>query len=188
LGVCRHSPDDGIVVSLSRKTSMQTRATATSTSFLNACLACEVTRVVKERRWTASDVSRTFGLPEDRVSALLYREPRAFTIDELVQMLGRAGVEVELTKHSPVDEETFDGPLCRSSGPSLYDTLRARLAAMLIRAIETYGTRRAMAEEPFGVAPAALAEIVAGGGSGVTIETLLEMLATAGVQVMVRTV
>ena len=52
------------------------------------------------------------------MSALLYREPRAFTIDELVQMLGRAGVELELTKHSPVDEETFDGPLCRSSGPS----------------------------------------------------------------------
>src|SRR5258708_21524463 len=99
-------------------------------TYQRVILITAVLRVVKNRRLAAAEVTRVLGVPAERVSALLHHDIEPFTVDDLVRMLACAEVEVELTKSTPVDEEVFDGPLCRASGRELYGALHSRLSAM----------------------------------------------------------
>ena len=140
------------------------------TGFIRAQLICDVLHVVQDRRLAAADVSRILDVPAERVSALLHRDHIEFTIDDLVRMIARAGVELRMTKSSPVDEESFDGPLCRASGSGLHEAVRSRLVAMAAR---------------LNLLP--LAALDATDGEAPTIEELIEKLGDAGVRLTFST-
>lgn len=63
---------------------------------LRAELMTAITRLIKERGLTQARAARLFGVTQPRVSDLVRGRTELFSIDSLVQMLGRAGVGVSV--------------------------------------------------------------------------------------------
>ena len=60
-------------------------------------LMIEIERVVKARGLTQAAAAKAMGVSQPRVSDLVRGKIDRFSIDTLVEMLGHAGVEVQLT-------------------------------------------------------------------------------------------
>jgi predicted XRE-type DNA-binding protein len=63
---------------------------------LRADLMIQLTRLIDARRLTQARAARLFGVTQPRVSDLVRGRIERFSIDGLVEMLGRAGVRVSL--------------------------------------------------------------------------------------------
>ena len=63
---------------------------------LRADLMIQLARLIDARRLTQARAARLFGVTQPRVSDLVRGRIERFSIDGLVEMLGRAGVRVSL--------------------------------------------------------------------------------------------
>ena len=63
---------------------------------LRADLMIQLTRLIDAKRLTQARAARLFGVTQPRVSDLVRGRIERFSIDGLVEMLGRAGVRVSL--------------------------------------------------------------------------------------------
>jgi predicted XRE-type DNA-binding protein len=63
---------------------------------IRADLMIHLTKVIEARRLTQARAARMFGVSQPRVSDLVRGRIELFSIDGLVEMLGRAGVRVSL--------------------------------------------------------------------------------------------
>ena len=63
---------------------------------LRADLMIQLTKLISGRRLTQAKAARLFGVTQPRVSDLVRGRIDRFSIDGLVEMLGRAGVRVSL--------------------------------------------------------------------------------------------
>ncbi len=63
---------------------------------LRADLMIQLTRLIDARHLTQARAARMFGVTQPRVSDLVRGRIERFSIDSLVEMLGRAGVRVSL--------------------------------------------------------------------------------------------
>ena len=66
---------------------------------LRADLVNSIERLIVRRKLTQSQAAKLFGVTQPRVSDLMRGKIDLFSIDTLIAMLGRAGVEVGLTFH-----------------------------------------------------------------------------------------
>lgn len=64
---------------------------------IRADLMMHVEDVIKTRGLKQKEAARLFGVSQPRISDLLRRKSDTFTIDSLVNMLGTAGMQVEVT-------------------------------------------------------------------------------------------
>ena len=67
---------------------------------LRADLMIQLTRLISARRLTQAKAARLFGVTQPRVSDLVRGRIERFSIDGLVEMLGRAGARVSLVVKS----------------------------------------------------------------------------------------
>ena len=63
---------------------------------LRADLMIQLTKLIDARRLTQARAARLFGVTQPRVSDLVRGRIERFSIDSLVEMLGRAGIRVSL--------------------------------------------------------------------------------------------
>jgi len=63
---------------------------------VRADLMSAVSALIKERRLTQARAARLFGVTQPRVSDLVRGRIELFSIDSLVEMLGRAGIGVSV--------------------------------------------------------------------------------------------
>ena len=63
---------------------------------LRAELALQVTRIVKDRRWTQTQAAQALDLDQPKVSHLMHGKISRFTADRLLAMLARLGHDVEV--------------------------------------------------------------------------------------------
>lgn len=61
-----------------------------------ADLMLALTNLIKKRRWTQAVAARAMGVTQPRISDLKRGKLDRFSLDMLVQMLTRAGVEVKI--------------------------------------------------------------------------------------------
>jgi predicted XRE-type DNA-binding protein len=64
---------------------------------IRADLMIEVTKLIDARRLTQAKAAELFGVTQPRISDLVRGKIDRFSIDTLVGMLGRAGVDVRFT-------------------------------------------------------------------------------------------
>lgn len=64
---------------------------------IRADLMIQVKRLIEARKLTQTSAARFFGVTQPRISDLVRGKIDLFSIDTLVDMLGRAGVRVGLT-------------------------------------------------------------------------------------------
>ena len=64
---------------------------------IRADLMIELRKLIAARRLTQTAAARLFGVSQPRVSDLVGGKIERFSIDTLVEMLGRAGVAVQIT-------------------------------------------------------------------------------------------
>jgi predicted XRE-type DNA-binding protein len=64
---------------------------------LRSNLMIEVRRVIREKKLTQEQAANLFGVTQPRISDLVRGQIIKFSIDGLVEMLGKAGVEVTAT-------------------------------------------------------------------------------------------
>ena len=60
-----------------------------------ADLMIEIDRMIKRRKLTQSSAAKLFGVTQPRISDLMCGKINVFSVDSLMEMLGRAGVKVE---------------------------------------------------------------------------------------------
>ena len=63
---------------------------------LRAELMLQITRFIKKRRLTQAEAAKALGVTQPRISDLVRGRIDLFSIDGLVEMLGRAGMRVRL--------------------------------------------------------------------------------------------
>jgi predicted XRE-type DNA-binding protein len=68
---------------------------------LRSQLMIELSRVVRSRRLTQAQAAKMFGVSQPRVSDLMRGEIDRFSVDTLVEMLGSAGLQVDLVVKGP---------------------------------------------------------------------------------------
>jgi predicted XRE-type DNA-binding protein len=71
---------------------------------IRADLMMHVEDIVKTRGLKQKEAARLFGVSQPRISDLLRRKSDTFTIDSLVNMLGTAGMQVEITVRQALSE------------------------------------------------------------------------------------
>ena len=64
---------------------------------LRAELMIRVEKLILSSGWTQREAARILGVTQPRVSDLVRGKSERFSIDSLVEMLGRAGLEVRVT-------------------------------------------------------------------------------------------
>jgi predicted XRE-type DNA-binding protein len=64
---------------------------------LRSDLMIALSDLIKKRRWTQAVAARAMGVTQPRVSDLKHGKLDRFSLDMLVQMLCRAGVDVQIT-------------------------------------------------------------------------------------------
>ena len=64
---------------------------------IRSALMARLTRVIKERELTQGEAARCFGVTQPRVSNLVRGKIDYFSIDTLVNMLAKAGLQVSVT-------------------------------------------------------------------------------------------
>ena len=60
-------------------------------------LLVELAKLVKTRRLTQQRVAKLLGVTQPRVSDLMRGKIHRFSVDSLIEMLGRAGMRVDIT-------------------------------------------------------------------------------------------
>lgn len=60
-------------------------------------LMMELARLIKRRRLTQNKAAKLFGVTQPRVSDLTRGKIHRFSVDSLIEMLGRAGMRVDVT-------------------------------------------------------------------------------------------
>ena len=60
-------------------------------------LMMELAKLVKTRRLTQEKAAKLFGVTQPRVSDLMRGKIHRFSVDSLIEMLGRAGMRVDIT-------------------------------------------------------------------------------------------
>jgi predicted XRE-type DNA-binding protein len=63
---------------------------------VRADLMLDLRRYIHERRWTQAEAATFFGETQPRISNLLKGEINRFSIDKLINLLARAGLEVRI--------------------------------------------------------------------------------------------
>jgi predicted XRE-type DNA-binding protein len=63
---------------------------------LRAELMLQITRLIKKRKLTQAEAAKQLGVTQPRISDLVRGRIDLFSIDGLVEMLGRAGMRVRL--------------------------------------------------------------------------------------------
>lgn len=81
-------------------------------------LMTEIVDVVRERGLRQKQAAELFGVSQPRISDVMRRKIDEFTIDSLVNMLGRAGASVRVTVRWPEAESGAEprGQLAQSAG------------------------------------------------------------------------
>ena len=62
-----------------------------------ADLMMALSELVRKRRLTQAKAAKLFGVTQPRVSDLMRGKIQRFSVDSLIEMLGRAGVRVKIT-------------------------------------------------------------------------------------------
>ncbi len=62
---------------------------------VRADLMIELSKLIKARKLTQAKAAKLFGVTQPRVSDLVRGKIHRFSVDSLIEMLGRAGVRVE---------------------------------------------------------------------------------------------
>jgi predicted XRE-type DNA-binding protein len=60
-------------------------------------LMIELSKLIKARRLTQAEAAKLFGVTQPRVSDLVRGKIDRFSVDSLIEMLGRAGIGVHFT-------------------------------------------------------------------------------------------
>ena len=60
-------------------------------------LMIELSKLIKARRITQAEAAKLFGVTQPRVSDLVRGRINRFSVDSLIEMLGRAGIGVHFT-------------------------------------------------------------------------------------------
>ena len=68
---------------------------------LRTDLMIEIERVMKRRKLTQAKAAKVFGVTQPRISDLIRGKIELFSVDMLMTMLFRAGIEVGLTLQPP---------------------------------------------------------------------------------------
>ncbi len=63
---------------------------------IRAKLMQELTQIIKDTGETQAEVAKRFGITQSRISDLMRGKIQKFTIDNLVNMLGKSGYGVEI--------------------------------------------------------------------------------------------
>lgn len=66
---------------------------------LRTDLAIAIDQIIERRKLTQAKAAKLFGVTQPRISDLMRRKLELFSIDTLIMLLARAGVEVGLTLH-----------------------------------------------------------------------------------------
>ena len=66
---------------------------------LRADLMIQIRRLIEDRKMTQTAAAKLFGVTQPRISDLVRGKIDLFSIETLIDMLGRAGVRVGLTIH-----------------------------------------------------------------------------------------
>ena len=64
---------------------------------IRSVLMATLTRLIEERELTQTEAARVFGVTQPRVSDLVRGKVDLFSIDMLVDMLARAGMQIQLS-------------------------------------------------------------------------------------------
>ena len=64
---------------------------------IRSVLMAALTRLIEERELTQTEAARVFGVTQPRVSDLVRGKIDLFSIDMLVDMLARAGMQIQLS-------------------------------------------------------------------------------------------
>lgn len=67
---------------------------------VRSLLMIKIERLITSRGWTQSDAAKALGVTQPRLSDLVRGKLHKFSADTLIEMLGRAGVEVTITTKS----------------------------------------------------------------------------------------
>lgn len=67
--------------------------------FLRSQLVVAIVKLIERRNLTQREAAKLFGVTQPRISDLIRGKLDLFSIDMLITMLGRAGVEIGLTFH-----------------------------------------------------------------------------------------
>lgn len=63
-------------------------------------LMIKIEKLISARGWTQSEAAKALGVSQPRISDLVRGKFEKFSADMLIEMLGRAGVEVTITTKS----------------------------------------------------------------------------------------
>jgi predicted XRE-type DNA-binding protein len=64
---------------------------------IRADLMLDLRRFIQSQKWTQTDAAEYFGETQPRISNLMNGDIDRFSIDKLVQMLARAGMDVQVS-------------------------------------------------------------------------------------------
>lgn len=64
---------------------------------VRSLLMIRIERLIASRGWTQSEAAKALGVSQPRISDLVRGKFDKFSADTLIEMLGRAGVEVTIT-------------------------------------------------------------------------------------------
>jgi predicted XRE-type DNA-binding protein len=64
---------------------------------IRADLMVDLRRFIQSQKWTQTDAAEYFGETQPRISNLMNGDIDRFSIDKLVQMLARAGMDVQVS-------------------------------------------------------------------------------------------
>ncbi|MFC1499588.1 helix-turn-helix domain-containing protein [Candidatus Zixiibacteriota bacterium] len=64
---------------------------------VRADLMIELSRLIKNEKWTQAEAAKIMGVSQPRISDLVRGKIDKFSIDSLISMLGSAGVKVRIT-------------------------------------------------------------------------------------------
>ena len=64
---------------------------------VRSLLMIRIEKLISSRGWTQSEAAKALGVSQPRISDLVRGQCDKFSADTLIEMLGRAGVEVTIT-------------------------------------------------------------------------------------------
>ena len=68
---------------------------------VRADLMLDLRSYIQKQGWTQGEAAEFFGETQPRISNLMNGEISRFSVDKLINLLGKAGMQVKVTVHSP---------------------------------------------------------------------------------------
>ncbi len=68
---------------------------------VRADLMLDLRSYIQKQGWTQAEAAEFFGETQPRISNLMNGEISRFSVDKLINLLGKAGMEVKVTVNSP---------------------------------------------------------------------------------------